>query len=245
MFVENLESLPETMRADFVESEFNGKKGFQHKDTIALANSLKNAKAERDQYKTKATDYEAKMSEQEAQTAAKIEAAKAKALEEARSKGDVNEIEKRYQEQMADLEKRTAERVRGEVASEFKAERANERKSALAREIAVTNAVDKDASETLYEILEKRIKIDPETGKEIFLDEKGGALSIDRAGFEKEFLSSPRVNRLVKAELTTTGGGLANGNTGAGGASTVNAKAQEAKKKGDLAGFLQASLQNT
>lgn len=244
MFVENLESLPETMRADFVESEFNGKKGFQHKDTIALANSLKNAKAERDQYKTKAVEYETQMSEQENQTAAKIEAAKAKALEDARSKGDVTEIEKRYQEQMADLEKRTAERVRGEVTTEFKTERANERKSAIAREIATLNAVDKDSADTLFEILERRIKIDPESGKEIFLDDKGGALSIDRAGFEKEFLSSPRVNRLVKAEIATSGGGLANGNTGAGGASTVNAKAQEAKKKGDLTGFLNASLQN-
>jgi len=50
MFVESLEKLPEELRGDFVESEFNGKKGFQHKDTIALANSLKNAKAERDQH---------------------------------------------------------------------------------------------------------------------------------------------------------------------------------------------------
>ena len=63
MFVESLEKLPEELRGDFVESEFNGKKGFQHKDTIALANSLKNAKAERDQYRTKATEYESQMSE--------------------------------------------------------------------------------------------------------------------------------------------------------------------------------------
>ena len=53
MFVENIEDLPESMRGDFVESERDGKKGYQHKDTIALANAMKHAKAEREQLKEK------------------------------------------------------------------------------------------------------------------------------------------------------------------------------------------------
>ena len=85
MFLESLEKLPEELRSEFVESEFNGKKGYQHKDTVALANSLKNAKAERDQYRTKASEHEWQMAE-------KIEEAKRKALEEAKSKGDVDAI---------------------------------------------------------------------------------------------------------------------------------------------------------
>lgn len=220
MFVESLEKLPEELRGDFVESEFNGKKGFQHKDTIALANSLKNAKAERDQYRTKATEYESQMSEAETRAQERIEEAKRKALEEARSKGDVEAIEKRYQEQMADLEKRTAERTRKEVETEYKGKEAKQKQSSLARELGLKYGVDNDSADTISELLEKRIQVDAETGKEIYLDENGGATSLDRAGFEKEFFSSPRVIRLVKADVATSGGGMANGNNGAGGASS-------------------------
>jgi len=220
MFVESLEKLPEELRGDFVESEFNGKKGFQHKDTIALANSLKNAKAERDQYRTKATEYESQMSEAETRAQERIEEAKRKALEEARSKGDVEAIEKRYQEQMADLEKRTEDRVRKEVDAEYKGKEAKQKQRSLARELGLKYGVDNDSADTISELLEKRIQVDAVTGKEIYLDENGGATSLDRAGFEKEFFSSPRVIRLVKADVATSGGGMANGNNGAGGASS-------------------------
>lgn len=220
MFVESLDKLPEDLRGDFVESEFNGKKGFQHKDTIALANSLKNAKAERDQYRTKATEYETQMSEAEKRAQERIEEAKRKALEDARSKGDVEAIEKRYQEQMADLEKRTEERTRKAVETEFKSKEAKQKQASLAKELGLQYGVDKDAADTIRELLEKRIQIDAETGKEIYLDENGGATSLDRAGFEKEFFNSPRVIRLVKADVATSGGGMANGNNGAGGASS-------------------------
>lgn len=220
MFVESLDKVPEEWRKDFVESEFEGKKGFQHKDTVALANSLKNAKTERDQYRTKATEYENQMSEAEKKAQERIEEAKRKALEEARSKGDVDAIEKRYQEQMADLEKRTAERVRKEVETEYKGKEAKQKQASLARELGIKYGVDNDSADTISELLEKRIQIDAETGKEIYLDENGGATSLDRAGFEKEFFSSPRVIRLVKADVATTGGGMANGNSGVGGASS-------------------------
>lgn len=220
MFVESLDKLPEDLRGDFVESEFNGVKGFQHKDTVALANSLKNAKAERDQYRTKATEYESQMSEAEKRAQERIEEAKRKALEDARSKGDVEAIEKRYQEQMADLEKRTEDRTRKEVEKEFKGKEAAQRQKSLARELGLKYGVDNHSADTISELLERRIQVDAETGKEIYLDENGGATSLDRAGFEKEFFSSPRVIRLVKADVATYGGGMANGNNGAGGASS-------------------------
>lgn len=220
MFVESLEKVPEEWRGDFVEFELDGKKGYQHKDTIALANSLKNAKTERDQYRTKASEYEAQMSEAEKKAQERIEEAKRKALEEARSKGDVDAIEKRYQEQMADLERRTTERVRKEVEGEFKGKEAAQRQKSIAKELGLQYGVDNHAADTIRELLEKRIQIDADTGKEIYLDENGGATSLDRAGFEKEFFSSPRVIRLVKADVATTGGGMANGNSGVGGASS-------------------------
>lgn len=192
MFVESLDKLPEDLRGDFVESEFNGKKGFQHKDTIALANSLKNAKAERDQYRTKATEYETQMSEAEKRAQERIEEAKRKALEDARSKGDVEAIEKRYQEQMADLEKRTEERTRKAVETEFKSKEAKQKQASLAKELGLQYGVDKDAADTIRELLEKRIQIDAETGKEIYLDENGGATSLDSRIRERIFQFASR-----------------------------------------------------
>ena len=105
MFVEKLDDLPEALRGDFVESEFDGKKGFQHKDTIALSNALKNAKSEKEELRNKFADVETRLSEFEKTKAQEIEDAKTKALESARSNKDVEAIEKRYQEQIADLEK--------------------------------------------------------------------------------------------------------------------------------------------
>ena len=68
-------------------------------------------------------EIESKLSDFEKEKQAAIEAAKAEALEQARSKGDVEAIEKRYQEQMADLEERTTKRVREETLTEVQKER--------------------------------------------------------------------------------------------------------------------------
>ena len=241
MFVESLEKVPEEWRADFVEFELDGKKGFQHKDTVALANSLKNAKTERGQYRNKATEYEAQMSEAEKKAQERIEHARQKAMDEALTKGDKEEAQKRFNEQMADLEKRTAERVRKEVEGEFSVKIAKEKSDSLINELAAKYARDENAIKPLKKYISSFVSLD-ENGKQVFLDENGGATSLDAAGFEKEFFSNPAVGGLVKGVPTTVGGGLANGNNGKGGASNVNAKAEEAKKKGDLTGFLKANI---
>jgi hypothetical protein len=228
------------MRADFVEAEIDGKKGYQDKDSAELRKHLFNVKGENKSYKEKFTELENSK-------AAAIEKARADALEEAKTKGDVAEIEKRYQEQMKDLAARSKEEGKNEATKEFKLTQAKEKAKSLALRLAADIAVDKDSRETLEELLEKFVTVDPETGKEIYLNSDGTASSLGYDAFKAELAKQPRYARLVKAELATSGGGQANGGAGGGaGANTkTNEKAEKAKKAGDVTSFIQASLNPT
>jgi hypothetical protein len=212
MFVENIEDLPESMRGDFVESERDGKKGYQHKDTIALANAMKHAKAEREQLKEKLSAFEA--SQQSA-----IEKAKADALEEARTKGDVKAIEERYQQQMADLERRVREEERGVVLKEIGEKTSKEKAISIADQIGAALGVDEFAGQNISDLIRSRVTVDAATGKEVYYDAKGSALSVDKKGFMAELKKDPRFKLLIKSETSTTGGGRTQG-SGGGGASS-------------------------
>lgn len=244
MFVEDLETLPEEIRDQFEPYELDGKKGFQHKDTTALANALKNAKTEKEDYRSKYTEISNKLSEHEKSQAEKIEQAKQEALEKAKSNGDVEAIEKRYQEQMADLERRVREEARQEASNEFLQEQAVKDANAIADKIGLTLGVDTDSGEAIADLIRSRVKKDPKTGQEIYHDTKGGALSVDRNGFIELLKKESRFARLMKAEFATNGGGNANGSNNQGGASILskNQAAQDAIKNRDMNSFLKASL---
>lgn len=221
MFTESLDSFPEDMRGDFVETEMDGKKGWMHKTDVPLINSLKNAKQEREDFKKKFDEINTKLSGFEEAKKSEIEKARAEALDTARSKGDVKAIEERYQQQMADLEKRT-----GDVESQYK-ERIekltgnlkNQTKTAVVADIAkeLSTDVGYKAFKTL---IASRIDVDVDTGKTIFLNEDGSASSLDVKGFMEELKKDDSYKPLLKSGVVTQGGGNANGN-GDGSASTV------------------------
>lgn len=243
MLVETLDAIPESLRDQFEQVELEGgKKAYQDKDSLELKRHLQNVKADNAKYIASLKDTSERLSQIEAGKAAEIEAARQKALDEARSKGDVKAIEERYQQQMADLEKRVAERTRDEVTKELTQKQAQIKASGIAETIAAGVAVDAKAANALKKLLSDRVKVEPETGKEYFLDDNGGALSVNRADFEK--LIADEYPNLVKFTPATTGAGGANGNNGGGAPNSAskNDKAEEAKKKGDVSGFLKASL---
>lgn len=233
---EQFEQVPEFLQGDYE------KVGdvYRHVDSLkteklksSLDNLDKKYKDETGQLSERLTKFEQEQQE-------KIEAAKKEALEAAKNKGDVEAIERRYQEQMADLERRTEERVRGEVTKEFTQKTAAEKAKSIAAQIAAEQAVDADSRETLQELLERRIKVDPETGAEIYHGDDGGALSLDRAGYIAQVIKkSARYARLIKSGVVTSSpAGVKGSNGGAG----VNDKAETAKKAGDLNAFLKAKL---
>ncbi len=221
MFVENLEKFPEEMHGEFVETEMDGKKGYMHKSDEPLLNSLRNAKSEREDFKKQLEDVNTKLSGFEEAKKAEIEKARNEALESARSKGDVKAIEERYQQQMADMEKRTSETEQQykDRIDKLTGNLKSQTKTAVVTDIAkeLSTDVGYKAFKTL---IASRIDVDVETGKTIFLNEDGSASSLDMKGFMEELKKDDSYKPLLKSGVVTQGGGNANGN-GDGSASTV------------------------
>jgi len=220
MFIETLDSFPEEMRGDFVETEMDGKKGYMHKTDEPLLNSLKNAKAEREKYRTDAEDAKGRLTNIEKEQQTKIQQARAEALEQARSKGDVSAVEERYQQQMADLEKRSGETLkeRDDRIEKLSGTLKSRERSLLASKLA--NELANDAGRDLFtDVVQSRIDVDLDTGKTVFLNADGSASSLDLDGFKKEIEADSRLAPLLKSRVVTTGGGLVNGSNGTGSAS--------------------------
>lgn len=163
-----------------------------------------------------------RIEEIERSKAQEIENARAEALKTARSRGDVETIEKRYQEQMADLEKRNGETMKQfeeRIAKMSGAIKTKER-SLIVGDIAKELKVFDDSSKLFSKMIQDRIDVDPETGKVTFLDENGGATSLDKAGFIAELAKDSAYDRLRQANVAT--GGLANGNNGSKSSGALN-----------------------
>jgi hypothetical protein len=235
--VEQFEQLPEFVRGDYEKSG---------EVYIPVAEGKMRAmKGTLNDLDSKYKQANSRIEEIERTKAQEIESAKTEALKKARSNGDVEAIEKRYQEQMADLERRNGETLK-QYEDRLKARDtryiATERKSiigAIAKELKVFD----DSMKLFEKMIEDRISIDPETEKRVFLDEAGGATSLDVSGLIAELAKDPAFDRLRNKPVAT--GGLVNGNNGNGGGAdnhAANEKAAEAQKKGDLTGFIKASL---
>ena len=214
MFVTSLDDLPESLRSQFVEAEIDGTKGFQDKDSFELRKHLFNVKDENKTLKESRAELDQKLTQFEQSKQTEIEAARAKALEEARSKGDVKAIEERYQQQMADLEKRVEERTRDAMKKEFEADRANDLRESIIKQLSM-KGIDEGAREAMRDSLERHVTVCPDTYQIVFKDGKGGALSVDAAGFEAEMLKMPKFSRLMEVRPPNSGAGAANGSGGA------------------------------
>lgn len=163
-------------------------------------------------YKTASSRIE----EIERSKASEIEAARDEALKTAMSKGDVAAVQKRYEEQMADLEKRSGETLKqyqdriDKMVGQIKTEKRTSVISELARELKI---IEK-STKLFNKVMRDRIDVDAETGKITFLDENGGATSLDKAGFLAELAKDEAFDSMRQAESNK--GGLANGNSGGG-----------------------------
>lgn len=245
MFVEDLEQIPEGMREQFVETEVEGKKGYQDKDSHELRQHLYNVKGENKSLKEANAERDQKLKEYQSAEEEKLRQAREEALKEAETSGDVKRIKEEFEQEREDLRKRVAEETRKEVEKEFTQKQADEKALAISDKIGAAIGVDNESGELISEILKAkgRVKIDPDTGRELYYDEKGGALSVDREGFIESLKKEKRFARLMQNDIVTDGGGNLNGN-GQGGAPTgsQNQAADNAKKAGDVAGFIKANL---
>ena len=189
---EQYDKLPDEFKSDFVEVDG----GYKHAGLVKVKQTA-------DELNGKLSEATKRIEEIEAKQAEEIEKAKREALEKARSKGDVEAIEKRYQEQMADLEKRTAERVRGEVEKEY-----NLKAAKLQAETSVERIVSKmqpksDAAAKLIRTYVAGLVKPNESGKVVYFNDDGSASSLDEAGFIKDLIKSGMFDDVRKADPTT------------------------------------------
>lgn len=196
---EQYDALPDWMQKDLVkDGDVYKHAGFLKVKKTADAN---------DEEKRKLAE---KLAAYESAEAERIAEAERKAYERALKDGNVDELQRRFEQQILDAQKRA-----DESASQFKermAKLAQKEQRALAVQIAAKYAIDEDSQDLLIDALMRQIQVDVESDTTVFLDATGSALSVDRAGFEAEFVKTPRYQRLLKADVTTTGGGKTNGN---------------------------------
>lgn len=195
---EVFDTLPETVQADYVKTD----DGYQHGGFVKLKGSL-------NELDGKYKETESRLSEFEKAQEEKLNQARQEAYEKAVKEGNVEEIEKRYKEQLEDAQKRA-----GETESQYKNRldaMANREKSAIATELS-SMALD-SLSGAFKKLVSERISIDTDTGKEIYLNADGSASSLDREGFINELRSDPLFRPMIKADVPTHGGGDVNGNT--------------------------------
>ena len=136
------------------------------------------------------------------------------ALERLKKEGKVDEI-------LADYERRSSET---KTQYEARIEKLSNSIKSDKRNLAINDFASKldvlDKSKKLFaKLIESRIDIDPETGKRTYLDENGGATSLDDAGFLAELEKDEAYHPLRKANVNR--GGDANGSGNGGGASQV------------------------
>lgn len=212
---EQFESLPEFVKSDYT----------QHEGAYVPVAELKVGKL-----KDSLNGLDSKLKEFEKNEQAKLEAARAEALEKLKKEGKVDEIladaERRIGETKAQYEERL-QRMTTAIKTE--------KRSALVADLASELATD-SGSKAFKRLVADRIDVDPETGKVTFLNDDGSASSLDFAGFKAELLKDDSFAPLLKAGVVTKGGGNAQGSTGAGGASSVgNLGGSRAEREAALA----------
>jgi len=202
---EQFEALPDFAKSDYVQHE-----GAYVPQAELKVGGLKNS----------LDGLDAKLREIERKRQEDIDAATAKAradaLEEAKKSNNIDEILKIEREQAEDAKKRAIEEAKLSWQREMSEKEAAQRSANLAREIALTVAVDEAAAELIELAIRSRIKSDVDLKKDIFSDRSGGALSVDKSGFAELISKEPQFSRLVKANIATTGAGGSNGNNGGG-----------------------------
>lgn len=218
---EQYEELPDYAKDAFAQE---GDKYIPAKDA-KLKGTLNEMDGKYKSAEKRAQELEGKLSEYEKTQQAAIEKAKADALEEARKTGDVTAFE----QQMEDLKKRHGETLaeRDARIESMSTNIKTEKKNAIVSDLSAEMAVG--GGETAFKLLiSSRIDIDPETGKKTYLNADGSASSLDDAGFKAEIKKDPAFSRLIKADVTTSGGGNLNG-SGNGGGAPVTGKANGTK----------------
>lgn len=210
---EQYEQLPDFVKSEYVQTD----DGYKHGGMIKLKESLNSLDSKYKETESRLSEFEQKQKDA-------IEAAQREAYEKAKKEGNVEEIEKRYQQQLEDAQKRAGESQKQyeerlqALTNNMKSDKVNSIISDLAADLAT------DTGREAFKLLARNlVDYDPEQGKMIFKDLNGSATSLDLEGFKAELKKNPAFSPLIKADVTAQGGGMANGNSGGSAAGAIKA----------------------
>lgn len=229
---EQYEQLPEFIRGDYA-LEGDIYKPVGELKAAKLKNSLNELDSKYKETSGKLSEYEKRKAESEAE-------AERKALEKLKADGKVDEL-------LADTERRHGETLK-QYQERIDALTNKAKASAKSSIVSELSSYATDSGRAAYKrLIDSMVDYDPITGEEIYYNVDGSASSVKtRQEFFDEVIAKSEIFQpLIKAKIPTEGIGNARGNGGnGGGAPDQNARAEAAKKKGDLRGYLNAALNN-
>ena len=197
---EDFETLPESMKSNFVE---NG-------DVFVSAESQKLNELQT-QFSTTQEKYaalEGQLSTLTQEQQAKIEEAKQTAYDKAVSENDTTKLLEIEQQKALDAQKR-ADQYKGEFDT-LRQGLATEKAGAIIDGL-LTNAVE-GGELALKRLLAGYVKVDPETGVEQFLNDDGSVSSLNRESFVTEqLMKNPVFTSLTKGEVNVSNNGVLSG----------------------------------
>lgn len=195
---EQFEQLPDFIKGDY---EQDGDV-YKHAGFLKVKRTANELDAKLKETSGKLTEYEQKQSERQAD-------AERKALEKLKAEGKVDEILADAERRIGETTKQFNERI-DRMANQIK----TEKRSAVVSDLAEM-ATDKGRA-AFKKLIASRIDVDAETGKVTYLNDDGGASSLDLAGFKAELLKDESLSPLLKGDVVTSGGGMAKGSNGDG-----------------------------
>ena len=221
---EQYNQLPEFVQEDYV---LDGD-SYKHAGVLKMKGTLNDLNGKLESQKGEYNQLNSRLSEFEQNKKAEIEKARADALEQAKNKGEVADIEKLYEERIADAEKRAAELARAEVTKEYEQKSLKQTADMELTEIvAGLKPKDDFSARLIRDHLQARRTI--EDGKIIYFNEDGGASSLDKNGLLAELRDSGKFNALSSYEPIVQGGGNLRGSDGSGAPSGTPKTLEECK----------------
>lgn len=216
---EQFAQLPEFMQKDLVKVG----EGYKHAGVVKLKESLNDLDSKVKSYESQTQELSGKLTAFEQAQKDAIEKAQQEAYDRAKKEGNVGEIEKRYQEMLEDSKKRSGETIAQyeDRIKKMTDNIRNEKVNAVVSDLAARHATDQ-GREAFKRLVKSMIDYDAEKGELMFKDSNGSALGLDLAGFEAELSKDAALAPVLKANVATTGGGLANGGNGSAAPKTVN-----------------------
>lgn len=199
---EQFEVLPDFVKQDYQQDGEVYRHSAEFK-AAKLKSSLDGLDSKLKETSGKLTEYEQKQAERQAE-------AERKALEKLKAEGKVDEILADAERRIGETQKQFTERLE-RMSNQIK----TEKRSALVSDLAAEMATDK-GSKAFKALIVSRIDVDAESGKVTFLNDDGSASSLDLAGFKVELLKDDSLSPLLKADVTTFGGGNVKGSNGDG-----------------------------